>query len=262
MPMASCAYNGNNETNIGLSQAISISFSDNNGNEIEMNNSSKLIDLWIPRDPNIKKSNFVFVNATKRSNTTNESQLLPIGITSTFQNSSIHLQILPLNASVGYIVLLKFNMTPRINLTFQDYDSWRMFCPSGKILRNDEILTSLKLFFLDLVFNVDIQKQIYLFFMNSNSANYKGFIGLGIRELQNSELTQYCPNSRPSIPPYFEPTLNESFTQFTNDFYFLAYISGCYFIDQSTGFTFELFHCKRIRFYKFYFKRQMVIIWR
>ena len=90
-----------------------------------------------------------------------------------------------------------------------------------------------------MVYNFELQKQIYLFFMNLNNANYKGFVGVGIRELQNSELTQYCPNSRPPIPPYFETTLNESFIKFKNDFYFLAYISGCYFLDQSTGLTFK-----------------------
>ena len=48
--MASCVHNRNIETKIGLSQSIGITFSDNNGNEIEIKESSKLIDIWIPRD--------------------------------------------------------------------------------------------------------------------------------------------------------------------------------------------------------------------
>jgi hypothetical protein len=48
--MASCMHNGNNETKIGLSHSAAISFSDINGNEIQITNSSQVIDIWIPRD--------------------------------------------------------------------------------------------------------------------------------------------------------------------------------------------------------------------
>ena len=51
-PMASCVHNGNNETKIGLSQSIGITFSDNNGNEIEIKESSKLIDIWMNSELN------------------------------------------------------------------------------------------------------------------------------------------------------------------------------------------------------------------
>jgi hypothetical protein len=51
-PMASCMHNGNNETKIGLSHSVTITFSDINGNEIQITNSSQVIDIWIPRDIN------------------------------------------------------------------------------------------------------------------------------------------------------------------------------------------------------------------
>ena len=67
--------------------------------------------------------------------------------------------------------------------------------------------------------------------MNSkNVDNYQGFVGLGLRELDNFEMTQYCLNStKPAEPP------NSNNPVFSTDYYFLAYTSGCYFIDQSTG---------------------------
>jgi hypothetical protein len=80
-----------------------------------------------------------------------------------------------------------------------------------------------------------LNQQSYLFFLNSNEVgSYKGFVGLGVRELQSSELSKFCSNgSKPSTPPILQTS---SKTQsFTSDFYFLAYSSGCYFIDQSTG---------------------------
>ena len=129
--MAPCVHNGNNETNIGTSQSISISFSDNNGNEIEIKNSPRLIDLWIPRDTNTPKPSIVYVNVSEHGNNRTD-ELFPIGITTNTLNSSIHVEFLPLNLSVGYLVLLKFNMTPKINATIQSYDQWQLFCPSGK----------------------------------------------------------------------------------------------------------------------------------
>jgi hypothetical protein len=61
-------------------------------------------------------------------------QLFPLGFNVSASNSSIHLEFAPENTSVGYLILLKFNMTPRINLTFSDYDSWKMFCPTTGLI--------------------------------------------------------------------------------------------------------------------------------
>ena len=132
MPMASCVHNGNNETNIGKSQSISVSFSENNGNEVEIRNSGRLIDIWVSRDVNIPRPNVTYVNSSEHINNNTESDLFPIGITTSILNSSIHVELLPVNVSVGYLFLLKFNMRPKINETFQSYHHWKLFCPSGK----------------------------------------------------------------------------------------------------------------------------------
>ena len=90
--------------------------------------------------------------------------------------------------------------------------------------------------FKDLTQSVNILNQkSYLFFMNSNEVGvYKGFVGIGVRELQSSELLQFCSNSsKPKNPPVLQA--NSKTPLFSNEFYFLAYTSGCYFIDQSTG---------------------------
>ena len=136
--MASCVHNRNIETKIGLSQSIGITFSDNNGNEIEIKESSKLIDIWIPRDLSLPKVNINCVNITNQMNNTNngsDTQLFPIGLKKASFNSSVHFVWSPLNNSIGNLVLLKFNMTPEINSTYQDYHYWKIFCPSGTILK-------------------------------------------------------------------------------------------------------------------------------
>ena len=133
--MATCVHNGNNETNIGLSQSIAISFSNNHENEIEIKDSAQLIDIWIPREMNLLDVHPNIVNLTRIANNKNISEkqeLFTIGLKLETQNSSIHIEISPFDSSVGYLVLLKFNMTPRINSSFgQDYDNWKLFCPSG-----------------------------------------------------------------------------------------------------------------------------------
>ena len=84
--------------------------------------------------------------------------------------------------------------------------------------------------FLDLQNSANLKNKSYLFFMNSKEVgNYRGFVGLGLRELDNNEKSIYCNNSKPDTPP----TSNNAL--FSTAFYFLAYSSGCYYIDQSTG---------------------------
>jgi len=69
--------------------------------------------------------------------------------------------------------------------------------------------------------------------MNSNDFdNYRGLVVLGIRELSGDEMSNYCSNSK--ILPIV-PYLQSNNSLLTSDFYFLAYSSGCYYIDQSTG---------------------------
>jgi hypothetical protein len=134
MPMASCGHNGDNETKIGMSQTVSISFLDSLGNEIPIQNSNELIDIWIPRDLNTPTPVPQYVNISIPVNNRLAGQLFPLGFNVSASNSSIHLEFAPENTSVGYLILLKFNMTPRINLTFSDYDSWRMFCPTTGLI--------------------------------------------------------------------------------------------------------------------------------
>jgi magnesium-transporting ATPase (P-type) len=80
-------------------------------------------------------------------------------------------------------------------------------------------------------------RQSYLFFLNSQDFGYyKGFVGLGLRELDNDEFIKYCLNSsKPNKPPYYIQQKSSNKYLLTSDFYFVVYTSGCYYIDQSTG---------------------------
>ena len=66
-------------------------------------------------------------------------------------------------------------------------------------------------------------KQSYLFFMNSREVNnHKGLVGIGIRELTVTEMSQYCPNSKPSNPPFIPISTTNSSKTLTSNFNYLS----------------------------------------
>ena len=104
----------------------------------------------------------------------------------------------------------------------------------------------IQFFFSELTLSKNLNKQSYLFFMNSSEVhNYQGLVGLGVRELKYDEIDQYCPNSKPLTPPYIEIDNNSTTngtngtnvysTSLTTDFYYLSFFSGCYYMDVATG---------------------------
>jgi hypothetical protein len=218
--MASSGFNGNNETNIGLSSSVELSFHDENGRQIDVTNSKSPIDLRIPRD-GPSNLTFQFVNATQ-VNISSGSQLLPNSFSIKSNNASVHLQIKPLDLSIGYLVVLKFGYTPVLNSEKADYDFFKVLCPYSS-----DYVT---------LFN----ESFYLFFLNSSQVNgYKGFVGYGIRELTPSEINTYCipsVNNTNKLNLKSAPLLaTTNKINFTNDFYLLSYTSGCYYYDSASG---------------------------
>lgn len=131
MPMATCVHNGNNETKVVFSQSLSIQFFDNNQTEIKITDSSQLIDIWIPRSLSLPKTNIQFLNVTSNMIDDLDKQLFFLDFNISASNSSFHLEISPLDSSIGYLILLKLNTTPIITESYHDCDIWKMFCPSG-----------------------------------------------------------------------------------------------------------------------------------
>ena len=128
--MAVSGHNGNNETFIGMSSSIGLSFYDEKMNEIQIINTQKPIDIIIQRDPNIPDYPFQYVNASQLKLS---SFLLPNAFNLTSKNASIHIDIKPVNWSIGYLVVMKLGFTPIINSSFADFNSFKLFCPSKKI---------------------------------------------------------------------------------------------------------------------------------
>ena len=60
--MASCGHNGNNETRIGMSPSISLSFYDEKLNELVIDQTSMPIEILIKRDKNNKYTIIIISN--------------------------------------------------------------------------------------------------------------------------------------------------------------------------------------------------------
>ena len=129
IPMAVSGHNGNNETLIGMSASIGLSFYDENTSEIKVAKSQSPIKFIIPRGNVLLNETltFQYVNATQMQLS---SSFLTNGFTITTSNASIHIELKPLNRSVGYLIVMKLGYTPVINSTHADFTSFKLFCPS------------------------------------------------------------------------------------------------------------------------------------
>jgi hypothetical protein len=127
--MAVSGHNGNNETHIGMSTSIDLEFYDENANEIEISQSLSPIDILIQRDENTPNTSFEYVNSTQMG-FLSSSYLLQNSFTIKSNNASVHIELKPLNLSLGYLVVLKLGYMPILNSTHSDYTSFELFCPS------------------------------------------------------------------------------------------------------------------------------------
>jgi len=129
--MAVSGHNGNNETLIGMSSSLGLSFFDYETNiEIPISQSLSPIDIILPRDKSVIKYSFQYVNATNLE-FLDGSFYLQNNMNITTQNASVHIELKPLNESISYLIALKLGHLPIINTTYADYSSFKFICPSN-----------------------------------------------------------------------------------------------------------------------------------
>ncbi|UJR12876.1 hypothetical protein I4U23_017050 [Adineta vaga] len=194
-----------NAQNTNLSRSISISILDENGNEISIStNENSSIRLRIPRDPNLLIPSMNFQNVTSIANVL--FYLSYVNITSSIP-ISIDMEIEPLNSSLSYLFIYKFDQIPLLNSSINEIDGWNLFC-SNKHLTNENLYK----YFLD----------------NQRTLNHQSLI-YGIRQLNSTEFQNYCSNSslRNQIP------ITDEKSHFTSNYQIRIYTSGCYYLDEN-----------------------------
>ncbi|CAF1071686.1 unnamed protein product [Adineta steineri] len=193
-----------NSQNTNLSTSLSFTILDQNGNEISIpSNNKHMIELIIPRDSNLIIPPMTLQNISS-FNSTPHRQLFNlhfIDITSVV-SISIHFEMHPLDTSLAYLLIYKFDSSPQLNSTMKQIDGWSLLCPSN--------------------LTVD---DIYLYFIDNNHTIGHQSIIFGLRELNS---TDDCLNQSISDPPIS----NEPF-HFTADYELRIYTSGCYYLDTS-----------------------------
>ncbi|CAF1320727.1 unnamed protein product [Adineta steineri] len=200
-----------NFQNTNLSRSISLSIIDQNGNEVSFDaHQNNPIRLIIPRDPNVLIPLMYLQNVTSINSTMNNLlfNYHYINITSSLP-ISVHFEIHSLNISLAYLFIYKFDQTPQLNSSINVIDGWTVFCPFN--LTNDDIYRYL----IDNEQILGHQSLIY-----------------GIRELNSTEMNNYCLNSS-SINTCL-PITDEPFN-FTSNYELRLYTSGCYYLDENNN---------------------------
>jgi hypothetical protein len=126
------------QTNLSTSLALSLLGAD--GKELSVHSDlDHPIELIIPRDPNLVIPAMTLQNVTALG--TSPHQLIFnlhfINITTTLP-VSVHLEMRSRDATLGYLLIYRFDSVPQLNSSVHLIDGWSPFCPSSEhLLYND-----------------------------------------------------------------------------------------------------------------------------
>ena len=132
-PLASFG-NSKSSSNTNVSRSISLSILDQNGNEISVQTDpDHPIEIIIPRDPNLIIPSMNLQNVTSM-NATPHNQLFHLHYLNltTSLPVSVHVEIQPLNTSLGYLFIYRLDQIPLLNSSINLIDGWALFCPSSR----------------------------------------------------------------------------------------------------------------------------------
>ena len=201
-PFAS-AGTSRSQSNTNLSRSIALSVFDSDGHEVTIRTDrDRAIEMIVPRDPNVVIPPMALQNVTS-GNTVPHRQLFNlhfVNITSQLP-ISLHLEMRPLNASLAYLFVYRFDSAPQLNSTTHLIDGWTAFCP----LNRDGVHT----YFLD----------------NQQTLGHQSII-FGLRELNATEIAGVCSNSASHQLPITDQQM-----RFSSNYELRSYTSGCYYLD-------------------------------
>jgi hypothetical protein len=126
--------NSTSQPTVNVSRSISLSILDQYGNEVSIQtNLSHPIEIIIPRDPNVIIPEMILQNVTSMNSTPHNQlfYLQYLNITSVL-SISVHFEMHPLNTSLAYLFIYKFDQTPLLNSSVNLIDGWTLFCPISK----------------------------------------------------------------------------------------------------------------------------------
>jgi hypothetical protein len=120
-----------------LSTSVSLAVLDRDGQEMNLTSASGGVpfEFIIPRDPNAPVASMVVQNVTMLSDDHRHALLYQLYHVSLNQSNgwpvSVHIDVRPLNVSVSYVVVYRFDGAPQVNRSMQVVDGWMMLCGSS-----------------------------------------------------------------------------------------------------------------------------------
>ena len=200
---------------------------DRNGDELSIQtNLTHPIQLIIPRDPNLIIPSMTLQNVTA-FNSTPHHQLFNLHFVSILSPLpiSLHFDIHPLNISVGYLFIFKFDSSPILNSSVNQIDGWTLLCPSS------EFLSSFSSFISSFSLHIDLNNDdIYTYFIDNERTTGHQSVIFGLRELNATELINTCSSSSATSPP-----ITDDRSDFTSNYELRIYTSGCYSLDTNNN---------------------------
>jgi hypothetical protein len=133
------------QTNTNLSTTVSLSVVDRNGNDASIRASiDHPIEFIIPRDVNLIVPSMTLQNVTSVAGDAHNQlfNLYYVNITQPHPNLtvSLHFEMRPLNTSLGYLMIYKFDGSPQLNSSINQIDGWSLLCPSSESSSSHSIL--------------------------------------------------------------------------------------------------------------------------
>ena len=203
-PLAT-AGNSRSQFNTNLSTSVALSLIDPDGNEVAIRaDRDHPIELIIPRDPNRVIPSMALQNVTSVGALPHHQlfYLHFINITSELP-ISVHFEMRPLDASLAYLFIYRFDSAPQLNSSVQLIDGWTSFCPSsmGK-------------------------EGVHTYLIGNEQALGHRSVVFGLREMNATETTGTCSNASNKRLPITGQRLN-----FSANYELRVYTSGCYYLD-------------------------------
>ena len=188
--------------NTNVSRSISFSILDRDGNEVSIRaDPSQPIEIIIPRDESLILPPMMLQNVTSLSSIPHAQtfNLHFVNLSTQAASFSIHMQLRPLTSNISYLLIYRFDQSPRLNSSIRDIDGWSLLCSS-----------SLYNHFLD----------------NQQTTGHQSII-FGVRQLNGTEVDHWC--SKPSA--HADPPRSDQPFRFTDNYELRLYISGCFYLD-------------------------------
>ena len=120
------------------SRSVSLTLLDANGQELPLvlsNDTHEKIEIRIPRDPSLSLPAMSYENVTALNNDTVHQLIFNlhyINITSQLP-ISVHLEMRPINITLSYLLIYRFDQSPQLNTSIQNIDGWTLFCSQSEI---------------------------------------------------------------------------------------------------------------------------------